>query len=64
MWHSDNEEVGVVLLGNKAQPLVKGYHLILAIERNLGAAYGFAELNKGGDDPVINTNLEQTKIAP
>lgn len=49
---SDNEEVRIAFLSHEPESLVKSYHLIRAIERNLVTAYGFAELNEAVDNPV------------
>jgi len=46
LWISNNEKIGITLLGNKTQPLVKANHLIRAIERNLVAIQGFTQIYK------------------
>ena len=53
LWISNNEKIGITLLGNKTQSLVKANHLIRAIERNLVAIQGFTQIYKTLNNPEI-----------
>ena len=49
--YSDNEKICIAFLGNKAKSLVKGNHLIRAIQRNLVAIQSFAQLYQSLNNP-------------
>ena len=49
--YSDNKKICIAFLRDKANPLVKGNHLIRAIERNLVAIQSFAQLYQSLNNP-------------
>ena len=58
--YSDNKKICIAFLRDKANPLVKGNHLIRAIERNLVAIQSFTQFYKSLNNPEIQTKLVST----